>query len=74
MSMMEHEHDSAGNALRAMREASCGYTPPVMHVSATRRCTLRWQILKPIFINIFIWRTIFCSPVPIEMERHADLP
>jgi len=26
VSMMEHEHDSAGNALRAMREASCGYT------------------------------------------------
>jgi regulator of cell morphogenesis and NO signaling len=28
VSMMEHEHDSAGNALRAMREASCGYTTP----------------------------------------------
>lgn len=26
--MMEHEHDSAGNALRAMRGASTGYTPP----------------------------------------------
>ena len=28
VSMMEHEHDSAGNALRAMREASSGYTTP----------------------------------------------
>ena len=28
VSMMEHEHDSAGNALRAMRQASCGYTAP----------------------------------------------
>jgi regulator of cell morphogenesis and NO signaling len=28
VSMMQHEHDSAGNALRAMREASCGYTLP----------------------------------------------
>jgi regulator of cell morphogenesis and NO signaling len=28
VSMMEHEHDSAGNALRAMRGASCGYTTP----------------------------------------------
>ena len=28
VSMMEHEHDSAGNALRAMRAASCGYTTP----------------------------------------------
>lgn len=28
VSMMEHEHDSAGNALRSMREASCGYTAP----------------------------------------------
>jgi len=28
ISMMEHEHDSAGNALRAMRAASGGYTPP----------------------------------------------
>lgn len=29
VSMMEHEHDSAGNALRAMREASNGYSAPV---------------------------------------------
>ena len=28
VSMMEHEHDSAGNALRAMREASNGYLTP----------------------------------------------
>ena len=28
VSMMKHEHESAGNALRAMREASCGYTAP----------------------------------------------
>jgi regulator of cell morphogenesis and NO signaling len=28
VSMMEHEHDSAGNALRAMHQASAGYTPP----------------------------------------------
>lgn len=28
ISMMEHEHDSAGNALRAMRLASGGYAPP----------------------------------------------
>jgi len=28
VSMMEHEHESAGNALRAMRKASAGYVPP----------------------------------------------
>jgi regulator of cell morphogenesis and NO signaling len=28
VSMMQHEHDSAGNALRAMRQGSAGYTPP----------------------------------------------
>jgi len=28
VSMMEHEHESAGAALRAMRQASSGYTPP----------------------------------------------
>ncbi len=28
ISMMEHEHDSAGNALRALREASRGYAAP----------------------------------------------
>ncbi|MFI5101970.1 MAG: iron-sulfur cluster repair di-iron protein [Terriglobales bacterium] len=28
VSMMEHEHDSAGNALRAMRAASNGYSAP----------------------------------------------
>jgi regulator of cell morphogenesis and NO signaling len=28
VTMMEHEHDSAGNALRAIRTASAGYVPP----------------------------------------------
>ena len=28
VAMMMQEHDSAGDALRAMREASAGYTPP----------------------------------------------
>jgi regulator of cell morphogenesis and NO signaling len=28
VSMMEHEHDSAGNALRIMRQASNGYSTP----------------------------------------------
>ena len=28
VSMMEHEHESAGNALRAMRQASKDYTAP----------------------------------------------
>jgi regulator of cell morphogenesis and NO signaling len=28
VSMMEHEHESAGNALRAMRQASSGYVAP----------------------------------------------
>ena len=28
VSMMEHEHESAGNALRAMRQVSSGYTAP----------------------------------------------
>src|SRR5947209_6318624 len=28
VSMMMHEHDSAGNALHAMREATCGYAAP----------------------------------------------
>ena len=28
VAMMEHEHDSAGNALRAMRKASSGYSAP----------------------------------------------
>lgn len=28
VSMMEHEHESAGNALRAIREATGGYAPP----------------------------------------------
>jgi regulator of cell morphogenesis and NO signaling len=28
VSMMMHEHESAGNALEAMRQASAGYTPP----------------------------------------------
>ena len=28
VSMMEQEHESAGAALRAMRQASSGYTPP----------------------------------------------
>jgi regulator of cell morphogenesis and NO signaling len=28
IAMMEHEHESAGEALRSMRQASSGYAPP----------------------------------------------
>ena len=39
VAMMMHEHDSAGDALRAMRQASAGYTPQAMPASATRLYT-----------------------------------
>ena len=43
VTVMEHEHDSAGNALRSMREASCGYTGPGRApASAIKPSTRRW--------------------------------
>jgi len=62
VSMMEHEHDSAGNALRALRASSHGYTtPPDACVSfQTLYKTLR--NLRRICTSTFTLKTTFCFP------------
>ena len=72
VSMMEHEHDSAGNALRAMREASGGYT-------LRRRCVYQLpdavqglaQTLKPTFTSTFTWKTTFCFPGRLRWKNRT---
>ncbi len=61
VAIMMHEHDSASEALRGMREATQVICPRVMPVSAIRLYTEPWRTLKPTFIGTFIWRTISCS-------------
>jgi len=74
VSMMEHEHDSAGNALRAMREASCGYTPPGHAcISYQTLYTALADVEADLHQHIHLENNIL-FPRAIEMERHADLP
>ena len=72
ISMMEHEHDSAGNALRAMREASAGYTPRPTPASASRLYTKPWQALKPISISIFTWKITFSFRARSKWKEGTD--
>ena len=71
VSMMEHEHDSAGNALRAMHEASCGYAAPqAMRVSATKRCTRRFADFEAdLHQHIHLENNILFFPRAIAMEK-----
>src|SRR5450631_1247557 len=42
-------------------------------VSATKRCTRRWQTSKPIFTSTFILRTTFSSRGPLRWKRLTKL-
>jgi regulator of cell morphogenesis and NO signaling len=72
VSMMEHEHDSAGNALRDMREASCGYRAPA-------NACISYQTLykalanfeADLHLHIHLENNIL-FPRAIEMEKAAD--
>ena len=73
VSMMEHEHDSAGNALRTMREASCGYTAPSdACISYQTLYTSLADFEADLHQHIHLENNIL-FPRAIEMERHADL-
>ena len=69
VAMMMHEHDSAGEALRAMRQASAGYTPP-------RDACISYQTLyealddfeKDLHQHIHLENNVL-FPRAIEMER-----
>ena len=74
VSMMEHEHDSAGNALRAMREASSGYSAPAGRVaSVTRRCTRRLsEFESDLHQHIHLENNIlFPRAIAMEKPRNA---
>ena len=72
VSMMEHEHDSAGNALRAMRQASNGYAARPMPASASRLSTRRWLTSKPICTSTFIWKTTSCFRGRLRWNRRIN--
>ena len=70
VSMMEHEHDSAGNALRS--EATVVIRLRATPVSAIKPSTRRWRTLKLIFTSIFTWRTTSCFLGRLRWKRHTN--
>jgi regulator of cell morphogenesis and NO signaling len=71
ISMMEHEHDSAGHALSRMRAASKGYSTPPDACISYQTLYKALAELNPTFISIFIWRTTFYFPVQFEWRAQA---
>ena len=70
VSMMEHEHDSAGNALRTMRQASAGYTPPGdACISNQTLYKALAEFEKDLHQHIHLENNIL-FPRAIEMERN----
>jgi len=70
VSMMEHEHDSAGNALRTMRQASAGYTPPGdACISYQTLYKALAEFEKDLHQHIHLENNIL-FPRAIEMERN----
>ena len=69
VAMMEHEHDSAGNALRAMREISRGYTsPPDACVSFETLYKALAELEADLHQHIHLENNIL-FPRAIEMEK-----
>ena len=61
VAMMMHEHDSAGNLLRTMRDLSNGYQPPAIAcVSYKTLYSALAEFERDLPINTSIWRTTFC--------------
>jgi regulator of cell morphogenesis and NO signaling len=68
VAMMMHEHDSAGDALRAMRQASAGYTPPGdACISYQTLCKALGDFETDLHQHIHENNILF--PRAIEMER-----
>ena len=72
VSMMEHEHESAGEALRALREASGGYTLPPRRVHQLPDPLQALASLKRICISTSIWKTTSCFLGRSRWKGHTD--
>ena len=69
VSMMEHEHDSAGNALRTLREISQGYTaPPDACVSSQTLYKALAEFEADLHQHIHLENNILC-PRAIALEN-----
>lgn len=70
---MVHEHDSAGNLLRHMRELSNGYTPP--QGACTSYKTLYWALAefeRDLHLHVHLENNIlFPRAIEMERENHA---
>lgn len=70
VSMMEHEHDSAGAALRAMRQASCNYSaPPDACISYQTLCKALAEFEADLHQHIHLENNIL-FPRAIAMEQN----
>jgi regulator of cell morphogenesis and NO signaling len=68
---MVHEHDSAGNLLRSMRQSSVGYNPPPDACSSfTTLYTALAEFERDLHQHIHLENNIL-FPRAIEMERNA---
>ena len=72
VSMMEHEHDSAGNALRALGHPAMAIPPHPTLASAIRPSTRLWRNLRPICTSTSIWKTTFCFPGRLRSKMETD--
>jgi regulator of cell morphogenesis and NO signaling len=75
VSKMVHEHDSAGNLLRHMRQLSNGYTPP--EGACTSYKTLYWafaEFERDLHQHVHLENNIlFPRAVKMERENHATV-
>lgn len=69
IAMMVHEHDSAGEALRALRQASLGYTPPEDACLSFKTLFTSLAELEADLHQHIHLENNFLFPRAIEMER-----
>ena len=71
--MMEHEHDSAGQALEQIRDLTDGFRALAMPVEAGGRHSSACRRWKPTSIGISTRKTTFSSPAPRSWSPPAPL-
>ena len=69
VTMMEHEHDSAGNALRSCGKAARTILPRAMPASASRLSTRLWRTWRRISTSTSTWKTTSCSPGQLQWKK-----
>jgi regulator of cell morphogenesis and NO signaling len=72
VAMMIHEHDSAGDALRVLRESSKVYTAPADACASFRTLYQALTAFELTCTSTFIWRTTSCFHVRLHSRREAE--